>query len=121
MQEELFTLGFRLEPFGPTTLALHGVPPMVQESEAQAVLEQVLDAYRQSQQDPRLTKNVVLARTMARNLALKPGKRLSTEEMERLLADLFQCEMPYQSPSGKPVLVTLSGADLEKLFRKTLS
>ena len=121
MQEELFTLGFRLEPFGPTTLALHGVPPMVQESEAQAVLEQVLDAYRQSRQDPRLTKNVVLARTMARNLALKPGKRLSTEEMERLLADLFQCEMPYQSPSGKPVLVTLSGADLEKLFRKTLS
>ncbi len=121
MQEELFNLGFRLEPFGPTTLALNGIPPLVQESEAQAVLEQVLDAYRQSRQDPRLTKNVVLARAMARNLALKPGKRLSQEEMERLLADLFQCEMPYQSPSGKPVLVTLSGADLEKLFRKTSS
>jgi DNA mismatch repair protein MutL len=53
---------------------------------------------------------------MARNLAIKPGKHLAPEEMRMIIDELFACQMPYSTPSGKPTIITLSIDDLEKRF-----
>ncbi|PSR04147.1 MAG: DNA mismatch repair protein MutL, partial [Bacteroidetes bacterium SW_10_40_5] len=59
-----------------------------------------------------------LARSLARNTAMKAGKTLNGEEMKMLIDQLFACEMPYYTASGKPVFVTISNDELDKKFEQ---
>jgi DNA mismatch repair ATPase MutL len=48
------------------------------------------------------------------------GKSLSEnaikEKLQALLKDLFACEMPYCCPHGRPTLVQIGTAELERKF-----
>ena len=44
---------------------------------------------------------------MARQLAIKPGTQLQQAEMQQIVADLFCCQMPSLSPSGRKTMVIL--------------
>jgi DNA mismatch repair protein MutL len=44
---------------------------------------------------------------MARQLAVKPGTRLQQPEMQQIIADLFCCQTPTLSPSGRKTMVIL--------------
>ena len=48
-----------------------------------------------------------LCRSMARQLAIKPGTQLQQAEMQQIVADLFCCQMPSLSPSGRKTMVIL--------------
>lgn len=53
---------------------------------------------------------------MARNMAVKPGKVLMPEEMQSLVDDLFSCQVPNVSPSGKTIIITIQSDEIEKRF-----
>jgi DNA mismatch repair protein MutL len=53
---------------------------------------------------------------MACHGAVKAGDRLSTEEMNGLLRDLYKTINPLTCPHGRPTMVKLTQADLEKMF-----
>jgi DNA mismatch repair ATPase MutL len=38
--------------------------------------------------------------------------------MRILVDELFACDQPYFSPTGKPIITTFSMDDLEKKFKK---
>jgi DNA mismatch repair protein MutL len=42
---------------------------------------------------------------------------MSNEEMVALTDDLFACQMPYQSPAGKPTLTIIPLADISDRFK----
>ena len=41
---------------------------------------------------------------------------LSPAEMEALVAELFQAEQPFACPHGRPIVLKMGDADLEKRF-----
>jgi DNA mismatch repair protein MutL len=41
---------------------------------------------------------------------------LSVEEMQHLVDELFACENPNYSPSGKKILAIMNTTEIEKLF-----
>ena len=55
---------------------------------------------------------------MARNMSIKSGKKLTQEEMNNLIDELFACKMPYSTPNGKPTISTISTDELDRRFRK---
>jgi len=57
-----------------------------------------------------------LAQKAACVCAIKAGDALSTEGMQTLLAELAQTWSPAACPHGRPVLVALSLAELERRF-----
>ena len=57
----------------------------------------------------------VIAKTVCRH-AVKANDPLGGAELEGLLADLRQCEMPYTCPHGRPTLIEMSYRELEKKF-----
>src|SRR5690606_17559167 len=75
-------LGFQIRPFGKTTYVVEGVPADIGPglSETQ-VLEQLLETYKNYQSVDRLSKRESLARSLARNAAIKSGTLLSKEAM----------------------------------------
>jgi DNA mismatch repair protein MutL len=79
------------------------------------LLEQLLEGFKNNQAALKLNKRDQLARTLAKNSAIKSGTQLNIEEMTTLIDELFACEMPQVSISGKPIIVTFS---LEELLQK---
>ena len=73
--------------------------------------------------DPNLSilkvdKRDSLARSLARNAATKIGVRLSLEEMNLLIDQLFACQMPNIALNGKPIISTFTLAELAERFEK---
>jgi DNA mismatch repair protein MutL len=48
--------------------------------------------------------------------AVKARDRLTLEEMEKLIVELAQTEMPYTCPHGRPTLIFTSFKELNKKF-----
>jgi DNA mismatch repair protein MutL len=59
----------------------------------------------------------MLAAMACRN-AVKVNQRLQPEQMRVLVKDLFACESPYFCPHRRPIIVTMTLADIEKLLKR---
>lgn len=50
--------------------------------------------------------------------AVKVNQRLHPEQLRALVKDLFACANPYFCPHRRPIIVTLTLADIEKLLKR---
>jgi DNA mismatch repair protein MutL len=116
--QDLNDLGFAMEAFGKNTFIVHGLPSIIGEADSKSSLERILEVFKRNQSELKLNNSENLARSMAYNSAVKSGKLLSAEEMKNIIDELFACEQPYASPSGRATLTTFSLEDLEKKFKK---
>jgi DNA mismatch repair protein MutL len=78
----------------------------------------LIEGFKNSQQELKLDKRDALARSMARNSAIKNGVSLGQEEMNTLIEQLFACKTPNFSISGRPVIQTLTLTEIDKKFEK---
>lgn len=118
LKEEIHALGFDLSEFGKNTVAVQGIPAEAAGSDAAALLEHLLENYKENLSELKLNKKENLARAMARELCIRQGKALSAAEMSNLIDELFACNMPYSAPNGRPVVSTYTMEDLDKRFKK---
>ena len=121
LNSELQGLGFDINEFGKNTFIVHGIPTELAGKNIFELLEKLIEDYKASQggkSDLKTARKEIIAKAMAKNLAIKSGVELSKEEMSHMVDELFGCAMPYSSPSGKPTLITIPLDDLEKKFKK---
>lgn len=118
MLTEVRSLGFAIDHMGKTGFVISGVPGEILENEyLQGLIEGILENFRMNKVELKLDVHTNLARSLARRLSLKHGKPMNDEEMLALTNALFACEMPYQSPAGKPTLTIIPLADLADRFK----
>ncbi|MCS7324237.1 MAG: hypothetical protein NZ532_02705, partial [Thermoflexales bacterium] len=55
-------------------------------------------------------------RRVCKRMAIKAGRVLSYAEMQALVRDLEACESPRTCPHGRPTMIHLGLAQLEKAF-----
>ena len=112
-------LGFQIRPFGKTAFVVEGIPadigPGLQEAQ---IIEQLLETYKNYQAVDRIEKRKNVARSLARNAAIKSGTQLSQEAMADLIDQLFACESPNVSLSNKPIIITFTIEELLTKFGK---
>lgn len=113
----LSRLGVGLSEFGERTFLLDGVPPFVKATDARKFVLGLIEELKRAGQDmPRLRLGEeVIAKTVCRH-AVKANDPLGDAELEGLLNDLRQCEMPYTCPHGRPTLIEMSYRELERKF-----
>lgn len=117
----LTRLGIGLSEFGDRTFLLDSLPPFVQASDPRAFVLELIDELKAAGQQVnslRLGEHVI-AKTVCRH-AVKAHDPLSGQELEKLLAELRQCAMPYTCPHGRPTLIEMSFRELEKKFGRTV-
>ena len=95
------------ESHGQTTFVVTATPPDIKESELQHLFDQVIVEYKGAMIQKFTDRAQCLCRSMARQLAVKPGTRLQQPEMQQIIADLFCCQTPTLSPSGRKTMVIL--------------
>jgi len=111
-------LGFEIEAFGKNTVIVRGTPAELGEFNIQEMIESILESYKLNTFDIKMDPFENLCKSMAKSAAIKYGKQLEEEEMNMILENLFQCENPLYSPSGKPIIMEMSKIDLEAFFKK---
>ena len=99
--------GFEVSPLGGQTFVVTATPPEVRDTEVQAIFDQMLSEYKSSMLQKFNDRTQCLCRSLARQMALKSGTALQQHEMQQLVADLFCCQMPHTSPSGKKTLAII--------------
>jgi DNA mismatch repair protein MutL len=52
--------------------------------------------------------------------SIKANQKLTPEEANTLLRRLAACKQPYTCPHGRPIIVSFSTYDLEKLFKRVM-
>ncbi len=109
-------LGFSLNPFGKNTLMVEGVPPDLKGVSETNVLQDVLDLYREYQSKGITDARDALAKSYSCKAAIKAGDKMNDAEMRALIDQLFQTEMPYVCPHGRPVVLKISIEELHKRF-----
>lgn len=116
IQEQLEHTGFGFSAFEKDVLMISGIPVTVKESEIKSILDQLISDINSELPDAVFSQNDLLAKSLARSLAIKTGTYLNMEEQEHLIHQLFACKEPSVSPSNKSVLITLDIKDLDKKF-----
>ncbi|MBY0244212.1 MAG: DNA mismatch repair endonuclease MutL [Sphingobacteriaceae bacterium] len=118
--DDIKSLGFEVSDFGGNTLVIEGIPVDLGNNNINEtqIFEHLLEGFKNSQQKLKLDKREALARTLAKNSAIKSGKMLLNDEMQSLIDQLFSCKEPNISLNGKQIIETITLTELDKKFDK---
>lgn len=111
------SFGFEIDRSGPETLAVRSVPALLTNTDVEALVRDVLADISEHGVSLRLqdSTNQILA-TMACHGAVRARRRLTLEEMNRLLRDMEHTERIGQCNHGRPTWIELSAQELDKFF-----
>ena len=107
--------GFDIGVLGQTTFVVTATPDDIRDEELQQLFDQTIVEYKSSMLQKFCNRAQCLCQSLARQMALKPGTQLQQPEMQQLIADLFCCQVPNVSPSGKKTMAIIPP---EKLLEK---
>jgi DNA mismatch repair protein MutL len=114
----LSTIGYRFDEFGVNSIVVRAVPVFLGIPQSREFLTELITRLSQhSDKEKEEFKQEDIIR-MACKKAVKANQRLTQAEMENLLKQLRSAEMPFTCPHGRPVLITLTRYELEKMFKR---
>jgi DNA mismatch repair protein MutL len=110
-------LGIGISEFGDRTYMVDALPPYFPLEDLPQLFRNIVDELHQTGDNlhvRRLSEDRI-ATTVCRH-AVKAHDPLKGEELRSLLQQLHQCELPYTCPHGRPTMIQISYAELEKKF-----
>ncbi|AUS04568.1 DNA mismatch repair endonuclease MutL [Pseudotamlana carrageenivorans] len=116
LKADLEHTGFVFSNVDEELVEITGVPVNVPESEVSIILEQLISDVEHEVPDSNFSATDLLAKSMAKSLAIKTGQSLQKDEQEHLVNKLFACKDPNVSPANRVTFVTMSVDELDKKF-----
>ena len=116
MTDELRSLGFDVESLGGGSFSINGIPADLEGANPVMVLSQMVEALKEKETGIENELQHRIALVMSRNAAIVAGQALSNQEMETLLSELFQCQNPNLTPTGKVIVSILEHTQIDKMF-----
>ena len=113
-------LGIEITPFGRDAVAVHAFPALLKDTDVPSFLRDLLD--RLAQQPAGSSTEVVIHKIldmMACKAAVKAGDALSESEIEALMGKRYLIENSSSCPHGRPTMLRLTKADLNRQFKRT--
>lgn len=123
IEAELTRLGFTLEYEEDDRWRITTVPAMLRGIDAKDVVLRILDSISEGGVNYGKESSTMgdlasrMALVMARSSAIQAGQKLSTDEMEHLIGELFALSEPNYTPNGNLVFCLLDSSRLESMFR----
>ena len=117
IKQEIKDLGFRMEMDSEHNFLVQGIPSGILEEECQLIIEGILEQIKNENTDFTSHRNEKIAQAMANKTASKyTQKKLSNEEMNALIGQLFASSNPNFSPNGEEISKLMTEDYLIKLF-----
>ena len=116
---ELEKIGFQIRFFGGASIIIDGIPADVRAGREEGILREVLEGYDEYGENRTTPTRDALAATFACKAAIKAGDKLGQEEMHILIEQLFETQMPYVCPHGRPIVIKLAIDELDRRFGRS--
>jgi DNA mismatch repair protein MutL len=113
---QLQQTGFMFDTIKESILTITGIPVSATETQIETILEQLIEDVQNEVPDSHFSQTDMLAKSLAKGLAIKSGSYLSQGEQEHLLNSLFACKDPNTAPSGLKTFTIFSVDDIQKKF-----
>jgi len=110
-------MGIGIEGFGAHSFRVDTLPAFLEIADATDFLRRVIDELKTTSRtsSPLRLGEDMIAKTVCRH-AVKANDPLRYPEIEKLIRDLLACDLPYCCPHGRPTMIQISHAELEKKF-----
>ena len=110
-------MGIGIESFGPDTFKIDSLPSFLDVSDAAQFMRKVIDDLKSASNNASAMRlgEEMIAKSVCRH-AVKANDPLRYPEVEKLIRDLLDCDLPYCCPHGRPTMIQISLAELEKKF-----
>jgi DNA mismatch repair protein MutL len=110
-------MGIGIESFGPNTFKIDSLPAFLKTSDPITFMQRVIDDLKSASERSSAMRlgEETIAKTVCRH-AVKANDPLRHLEVEKLIQDLLDCDLPYCCPHGRPTMIQISLAELEKKF-----
>ena len=115
--EDMRFIGFDLTNLGNNSYAFYGLPAGEENLDPVSLIRNMVDRVIDTGCEVHEEICDSLALSLAKAAAIRPGKILSGEEMDNLLASLFSCQESNLTPDGTPIISKLTDEELEKRFK----
>jgi len=110
-------MGFNVQMLSGNSAMILGVPSDIRLDNEQHVLESIMEQYKVMSRSLALDEKERVALAIANKAAIPRGKKLSEEEMEALVDQLFACQDPFHDPLGKFTIRSFTVEELRAMFR----
>jgi len=114
-------MGIGIESFGPDTFKIDSLPSFLDVSDAAQFMRKVIDDLKSASNNASAMRlgEEMIAKTVCRH-AVKANDPLRYPEVEKLIRDLLNCDLPYCCPHGRPTMIQISLLELEKKFGRKM-
>lgn len=114
-------VGVYLESFGGNAFIVRAYPHWFPEGEEQAIIEEMCEWILSEKQGIDVAKLREKSAIMVScKASIKANQSQTIAEMEALLDRLGRCRNPYTCPHGRPIIVSFSTYELEKMFKRVM-
>jgi len=114
IQEVLENTGFVFSNITEEEIEISGIPAAIEDSKASIIIHDLLSSMNDDTVKEDDIHATIVAKSMAKSIAIKSGKALTTQEQEDIVNRLFACKEPTVSPINKPIFITYSTNDFDK-------
>jgi DNA mismatch repair protein MutL len=111
--------GLVFEPFQGSHV-LRELPIWLDEKDIDYMVYGLIEQLRQYQTIDLKKLRDQLAKDVACKGAIKANKPLSMLEIDHLIQSLSDCENPYYCPHGRPIIISFTQYEIEKLFKRVV-
>jgi DNA mismatch repair protein MutL len=112
--------GFDIQDFGGNAVSISALPAFMKDSSAEGAVRDMIRYLLDERPGNRMSDaHKRFAAAFACGAAIKAGQKLSQEEMNVLLNNLFSTKNPYTCPHGRPTIVRMSLDELSRRFLRT--
>ncbi len=116
VKEQLQNTGFVFGDQNIGEIEITGIPSVVVEKEVSTLLEQLLSDLENEVPDTGFSQTDLLAKSIAKSVAIRTGVELATEQQHYMANSLFACTEPTVTPDNKPTFITLTVDEIDKKF-----
>jgi DNA mismatch repair protein MutL len=110
--------GLLVEPFGPSSVAVHGLPTVLARLDPERLVRALVGDDDTASAGPLRDHIAERFHSMACRSAVMSGDHLTDAEIQELLAAAATLEHPHNCPHGRPTVLTFTSAELERYFRR---
>jgi DNA mismatch repair protein MutL len=120
IREELNLLGFSIKNDEKKSFqfVIDGTPAGLKQASIDDLIGGILETFKTNLNTYDLDKSVNLARSMAKNMAIKSGKVLQPIEMRTIIDELFACKIPEVSLDGESIVNIITISELWDRFNR---
>ncbi len=113
-------LGFDAGEFGNNDIIVRSVPMNVNIDELTPLVIELITMLADNKQETLPQKTERMLYTIACKSAVKAGDRLGKEEITALLDSLKTLNTINTCPHGRPIMITLTKYEVEKMFKRII-